>query len=186
AGFDLCYRVKTPDNSAGHTSSLHVNLSLLGQFRLTEMQGASAAFEKTAEVIGFYDRQGKKALLLDLWLLALGLTPLSSTAECWEDRPSMRLLPIGLGRRLLVALLRPLGTGCDSHYCRHWDGEMQVWRQVGKHRIRLAPGIEWQAQSLAEIKPEIGVQRMRMDCFGQIWEAVLENTSWVSDNASVQ
>ncbi len=186
AGLSLRYRIKTPENGAGNTACLNVNLSLLGQFRLTETQGASAAFEKTAAVIGFYDRQGKTALLLDLWLLALGLTPLSSTAECWEDRPSMRLLPIGLGRRLLVALLHPLGTGCDSHYCRHWDAEMQVWRQEGKHRIRLAPGIAWQAHTLAEIKPGVGVRRMRMDCFGQTWEAVLENAGWGLDQASGQ
>ena len=185
AGLSFRYRIKTPENGAGNTACLNVNLSLLGQFRLTETQGASAAFEKTAAVIGFYDRQGKTALLLDLWLLALGLTPLSSSAECWSDRPSMRLLPIGWGRHLLAALLRPLGTGCDSHYCRHWDEEMQVWRQQGEHRIHLAPGIVWQAHTLAEIKPGVGVRRMRLDCFGQIWEAVLENTSWVSDKQAV-
>ena len=161
---------------------MRIELSLLGQFRLVGNHGASAAFEKTSAVIGFYDRQGKADPLLDLWLLALGLTPLSINAESWSDRPAMRLLPLGIGRRILAALLRPLGTGCDSRYCRHWDETLQVWRQEGVHCIHLAPGIEWRATTLALIQPELGVRRLRLDCFGQSWEAVLENTSWVSHN----
>lgn len=184
AGRSFGYRLKTPENPDGEdkNSGLHIELSLLGQFRLVGNHGASAAFEKTPAVIGFYDRQGKADPLLDLWLLALGLTPLSNAAEYWCDRPAMRLLPLGLGRRILAALLRPLGTSCDSRYCRYWDEALQAWRQEGDHCIRLAPGIEWQATTLALIQPEFGVRRLQLDCFGQSWEAVLENTDWVSHN----
>jgi len=184
AGRSFGYRIKTPKkpDEGYKKSDLRIELSLLGQFRLVGNHGASTAFEKTPAVIGFYDRQGKADPLLDLWLLALGLTPLSINAESWSDRPAMRLLPLGLGRRILAALLRPLGTGCDSRYCRHWDETLQVWRQEGVHCIHLASGIEWRATTQALIQPELGVRYMRLDCFGQYWEAVLENTSWVSHN----
>jgi hypothetical protein len=124
-------------------------------------------------VLGFYDRQGSRDPLLDLWLLALGLTPLSAAADRWGDRPPMRLLPLGLGRRLLGALLRPLGGYCDSRYQRGWDDAVHAWRQDGEHRIRLMPGIEWRASTSAWIEPGQGVQRLRLDMFGRCWHAEL-------------
>jgi urea transporter len=181
-GCRLAYRLQTPAQAAAKLSCLQVGLTLLGQFRLSGSYGASVAFEKNQAVIGFYDRQGQADPLLDIWLLALGLTPMSSAAESWRDRPAMRLLPLGWSRQLLAGLLRPLGTGCDSYYSRHWDDSAQVWRQRGEHSIRLAPGIAWQASTWAEIKPGTGVRYLRLDYLGNTWEAVLEHVGWVSDN----
>jgi hypothetical protein len=179
-GRRFSYRFKTPTGHIGLASSLRVELTLLGQFRLAGRAGASAAFEKTSAVIGFYDRQGRPDPLLDLWLLGVGLTPLSSAAERWRDRPSLRLLPLSGGQRFLAGLLRPLGAGCDSQYSRRWDETAQAWRQEGDHRIRLAPGIEWRARTQAVIEPDSGVRYLRLDCFGKTWEAALENTGWGS------
>ena len=182
AGRRLSYRLQTVAHGEAQTASLRVELTLLGQFRLAT-QRASAAFEKTPAVIGFYDRQGQADPLLGLWLLALGLTPFSSAAGHWADRPPLGWLPLGWHQRCLAALLRPLGAGCDSQYRRHWDEAAQLWRQQGEHRVRLAPGIEWRADTQADIEPGTGVRRLRLDGFGQTWEAVLDGTGWISDQA---
>lgn len=172
-GRRFAYQFRLPDASNTETSYLQTELTLLGQPRLVSAGGASAAYEEAQVVLGFYDRQGRRDPLLDLWLLALGLTPLSAAADRWVDRPSMRLLPLGLGRRLLAALLRPLGGYCDSRYRRQWDDAVHAWRQDGEHRARLMPGIEWLASTSAWIEPGQGVRRLRLDMFGRCWHAEL-------------
>ncbi len=173
-GRQFAYRLRIPGASNTKTHELRTELTLLGQPRLVGAGGASAAYEEAQVVLGLYDRQGSRDPLLDLWLLALGLTPLSAAADRWGDRPSMRLLPLGLGRRLLGALLRPLGGYCDSRYRRGWDDAVHAWRQDGEHSIRLMPGIEWRASTSAWIEPGQGVRRLRLDMFGRCWHAELE------------
>lgn len=168
----------------GAVAFLRGELTLLGQSRLVAASGASAAFEETAAVIGFYDRQGPRDALLDLWVLAIGLSPLCAAADQWYDRPAMRLLPLGPVRRLLAAVLRPLGGGCDSRYRRSWDGAAQAWRQDGEHGVRLAPGIAWRARTSAWIAPGRGVRRLEMEVFGKRWEAELDSVATV-DGAAV-
>jgi hypothetical protein len=172
-GRSFAYRLRLPGASSTQDGSLRTELTLLGQPRLVGAGGASAAYEEAPVVLGLYDRQGSRDALLDLWMLALGLTPLSAAADGWGDRPSMRLLPLGPGRRLLGALLRPLGGYCDSRYRRGWDDSVHAWRQDGEHCIRLMPGIEWRASTSAWIEPGRGVRRLRLDMFGRCWQAEL-------------
>jgi urea transporter len=171
-GHTLSYRLQCGD--ANELRHLRTELSLLGQSRMTGAGGASAAYEETPAVLGFYDRNTRKDPMLDLWILALGLTPLSVAADHWSDHPAMRLLPLGPWRSVLAALLRPLGASCDSGYQRRWDNTSNSWLQEGAHRIRLAPGIEWPATTAAWIEPNQGVRRLRLDMFGKRWEAEME------------
>lgn len=170
-GRSLAYRLSGANGS--ELCHLRTQLTLLGQPRLIGDNGSSAAYEETPVVLGFYDRKGAADAMLDLWQLALGLTPLSAAAEHWGDRPSMHLLPLGSGRRLLAALLRPLGTGCDGRYRRRWDDAAQSWRQEGEFCLHPAPGIRWRATTAAWIDPSRGVRRLRLEMFGKLLEAEL-------------
>ena len=169
----LTYRL----SRSGHENenvTLRAMLTLLGQSRLTTDRGASAAYEETTAVLGFYDRNARPDPMLDLWLLAVGLTPFSAIADQWSDRPPARLLPLSAGQRLLCGVLHPLGTSCDSTYRRRWDEASGAWLQEGWHLLRLAPGLDWRCETKAWIVPEVGVQRLRMDASEISWEAELQ------------
>ena len=182
AGRVLNYRLRHRDGTPESVGRLRSEMTLLGQSRVATSTLASAAFEETPAVQGYYDRQGPRDALLDLWLLALGLTPLSAAADRWQDRPPVRLLPIGPIGRCLIALLRPLGAGCESRYRRTWDDTTHSWRQDGDHRFRLLPwlpasigcSLQWRARTRAWIEPGRGVSRLRFMMAGLRYEAVLE------------
>jgi murein DD-endopeptidase MepM/ murein hydrolase activator NlpD len=166
-------------DGASRACVFKAELTLLGQQRIAVTGGrgaavsvASAAFQDTSAVVGYYDRAGGGCLALDMWLLALGLTPLSTAANRWRDRPSLSLLPLRAHERLLVALLRPLGGGCNSHYERCWDQATQSWLQKGVHELRLLPGLVWRARTQAWIAPGLGVLRIRLQVRHGQWELV--------------
>lgn len=172
----LAYRLRTPGETTAF-ATLSAKLTLLGQTRLETARGASAAYVETAAVLGFYDRNARRDPLLDLWLLALGLTPLSAVADEWRDRPPARLLPLTPAQRLLYTLLHPLGTGCDSVYRRRWIEAEGAWLQEGRHVLRLAPGLAWHCETQAWIVPGEGVRRLRMEMAGKHWEAALDHAA---------
>ena len=184
-GGTLAYRLSGPNaGQSARRAELHSERTLLGQSRLSCATGASAAFEETPYVVGYFDRQGGRDRLLDLWLLCLGLTPLSTAATLWRDRPALALLPLGPLRRAAAALVRPLGAGCESTYRRQWDEAGHAWRQDGEHAFSPLPGIRWRAETSAWIAPGRGVTRMRMQMFGRCWEAQLEETAHAISNSN--
>ena len=172
-GQTLRYRLRHLETACVQT--LRTELTLLGQSRWTAENGASIAYEESDMVLGFYDRTGKRDAMLDMWALALGLTPLSAAADRWQDSPALRLLPLNIVQRLLVALLHPLGAGCVSHYRRTWDETAYAWRQEGQHCFHLMFGIKWCANTVAFISPNQGVTRLSLQFGKQKWEAQLEN-----------
>lgn len=177
-GMVLGYRMTGSDaGQLGRRAELRSVRTLLGQPRLSSSSGASAALEETPYVVGYFDRQGGRDRLLDLWLLCLGLTPLSTAAHAWRDRPALALLPLGPLRAAMAALARPLGAGCESTYRRQWDDAEHAWRQDGQHRFSPVPGVTWRAATSAWIAPGRGVTRLQMQMFGRLWEAVLEETA---------
>lgn len=160
---------------------LKVELTLLGQFRITSDSGASAAFEESSGLLAFYDRQGSKDVFFDMWLLAVGLTPLSSSALQWLDQPAARMLPLHWWQRALL-VLRPVGGALRSRYERSWDQRSEHWRQNGFHILRLAPGLSVQAATSATLNKLSGCTSLSMNAAGQQWEAVLEATGLSADN----
>ncbi|MDT3737727.1 MAG: urea transporter [Denitratisoma sp.] len=154
--------------------SMRAITTLTGQTRIETSNGASAAYQETAAVLGFYDRNAKHDPMLDLWLLAVGLTPYSAIAEHWSDRPPARLLPLPPVPRLLDALLHPLGAACSSEYRRWWDEAAGAWLQEGVHKLHLGPGAEWQCRTTAWIMPGVCVRKLRMESSSTSWEAELE------------
>jgi len=161
--------------------SFKVELTLLGQFRLATDSGASVAFEENSGLLAFYDRQGGHDALLDMWILAMGLTPLTTSAARWRDQPSARLLPLPLGQALLLKL-RPLACGLNSQYHRRWDARNACWRQQGYHELKLLPGLTSQAKTQANISPYNGITEISMHAAGQQWLAQLEATGVRADH----
>ncbi len=167
----LHYRLRRNGETCGTSQPLRNELTLLGQSRWHVANGASVACEETPMVSGCYDRTGKADALLDMWVLALGLTPFSAAADRWQDRPALRLLPLNFLQRALVAVLHPLEEGCVSHYRRSWEEQSGCWKQEGQHCFRLVPGITWCADTTAWIAPGKGVQRLSLRFGRQYWEA---------------
>jgi murein DD-endopeptidase MepM/ murein hydrolase activator NlpD len=158
----------------GHSSEhrLKVEVTLLGQFRVVTNDGASAAFESRNGTLAFYDRAGRRNAFLDLWLLALGLTPLSSVPERWEDSPPLALLPSSLSSRLWWALIRPLGAGIASRYERGWSDDSRCWLQKGTHEF-AATGSRRLAETTAKITPENGCIQLEIQSKGRRLSAEL-------------
>jgi urea transporter len=177
----LAYRFRRASGDPWLQRRLRVELTLLGQFRLVSDSGASVAFEETPAVLACYDRQGGTDDFLDMWLLAMGLTPLSAAAQYWTDRPPARLLPLGWWQRLLIAA-HPLGPALSSRYERTWDKVADCWRQQGTHEFGIGSFVVARAISVSMISPFAGCSAVALDTGNERWEAVLESTSQVADN----
>jgi len=179
-GRRLTYRVEGPGLPPDRETSLQVELTLLGQFRLVSDSGASAAFEENNGVLAFYDRQGPRDGFLDIWLLANGLTPLSESAVSWQDAPSARLLPLGLLPRAILWFLHPLGQGLDSRYRRQLDPGHGLWHQQGQHELRLG-GRVLRAETESLIDHEQGFHTISCHFGSQRWQAQLTELGLAGD-----
>jgi len=125
----------------GRITRLEVQLDLLGQFWLESDSGARVALIENAELLAAFDRQGPADPLLDLWILALGLTPFYTLEGSWSDRPPANLL----GHHRWTPNLH-------SHYHRELlpDGQ---WLQVGRHGI---------FHTRATLHPRLGCTRLEL------------------------
>jgi len=139
---------------------LDVRLNLLGELRLHGRNGASAAVIRRDELLALHDRQGPDDALLDLWMLAMGLTPFCEGDLEWQDAPSMHLLPMRRRDRWLAALRWPMGTGLESRYRRTWRGDH--WEQHGAHVLATPFGGALRAETVARIDPHLGCREMRL------------------------
>lgn len=159
---------------------LRVELTLLGQFRLRSDSGASAAFAELNGVLAFYDRQGPRDRLLDLWLLANGLTPLADQAHRWHDAPAASLLPLGPLQRAWLWLWRPLGCGLQTDYRRAWDEAAGIWCQQGEHHLRVGT-LALEAHTESRFDPALGCTQMTLTTDGRRWHAELLDTGLSGD-----
>jgi len=177
----LYFRFRSTSNGEWLIRSLKVELTLLGQFRLVSDYGASVAFEESQELLAFYDRQGNQDIFLDMWILGMGLTPFTSNASQWQDKPPARLLPLPLWQSMILKL-RPLGAALQSRYRRHWDSRGDRWQQQGSHKLQLLPGLSVQATTTATLSPVTGCSALAMQAAGRQWEAELQATGLSADN----
>lgn len=179
-GRQFSYRVSSSQSDQEYHRELTVELTLLGQFRLTSETHASAAFEETNGVLAFYDRKGPKDILLDMWVLANGLTPLTEIAHQWRDAPSATLLPLTFSQRLLLNLFKPLGCGLESEYQREWDQDKSVWKQSGTHTLTIGAN-KHVAETLSIIDPELGCRDITLNFEGNSWHAELSEKGLIED-----
>ena len=180
-GRQFDYRLSSSEHDTVLNRKLSVELTLLGQFRLTgEATRASAAFEENNGVLAFFDRKGPKDALLDMWVLANGLTPLTEIAHQWQDAPSCRLLPLTITQYLLLQVFKPLGCGLHSEYRRYWDTQQSCWIQSGSHVLKLG-GTSHAAETVSIIDPELGCKDITLNFNGKSWHAELSETGLAED-----
>jgi urea transporter len=184
-GRKLSYLYGSNKSRKKNTGSLTVILTLLGQFRLHSESGASAAFEENNGVLAFYDRKGPKDLLLDMWVLANGLTPLTKNAHHWRDAPSALLLPMSMLEKLWLYILRPLGCGLSSLYTRDWDNEKSNWVQKANHTLQLG-SLSKQAETISIFDPVVGCKDLYLKCGELNWHAELSETGMIEDQGIPQ
>ncbi|MGD8569596.1 MAG: urea transporter [Gammaproteobacteria bacterium] len=177
----LYFRFRATDDDDWSQRTLKVELTLLGQFRLVSDSGASVAFEETQGLLAFYDRQGGNDILLDMWLLGMGLTPLSNNAVQWQDKPPARFLPLRRWQWMLMKM-RPLEAALNSRYQRHWYSQNGIWQQHGRHELKLFPGLSVHVTTLATLSPQTGCTALSIQAAGQHWEAELHATGLIADN----
>ncbi len=177
-GRQFHYRYRQ-DQGKWVSQCLTVTIGLLGELRLSSESGASVRFMEEGGVLYFFERSAGDDILLDLWLLALGLTPLSDRAIEWRDAPSDRLLPLNTLWRCLRGIMRPLGGGLESHYQRYdKDG---IWLQQGRHQLILWSTIQQAATTEAVIHPQQGCVRLMLKSEYCVVEAELEKISTIED-----
>jgi len=179
-GRTLRYRVTGTQFDEPLTRELSVELTLLGEFRLCSESGASAAIEEGTGVFALYDRVGAREPLLDMWLLGVGMCPLSSRAQSWRDAPAAKWLPLSLRQRLWLQMWRPLGAGLKSHYRRSWDSNAEVWTQEGEHRLRLGMQV-WTADTRVLISPSFGCVVLELQFGKRSWRAELRDVGQIAD-----
>jgi len=184
-GRQLNYRLSSNFSNNTETRKLTVELTLLGQFRLSSETQASSAFEENNGVLAFYDRKGSKDILLNMWILANGLTPLTEMAHQWRDSPSAKLLPLSIFQQLVLTLLKPLGCGLNSQYTRKWDNEKSVWIQQGKHQLNVSL-INGIAHTISIIDPVTGINDITLNFNGKSWHAELIDVGLISDKGIPQ
>lgn len=176
-GRKLCYSIESSEDKIKERQ-FHVEVTITGQYRLVSGSHASAAFEENNGVLAFYDRVGPKDKVLDAWLLANGLTPLTDQATTWSDAPSIHLFPFSLLQRIWINLKYPLGDGLDSQYKREWDEANNVWIQAGEHKIT---NTSWLVKTTAIISPEQGCTEFSLVDENQVIQARLTDIGLLSD-----
>jgi len=161
-----------------------VKLTLNGQFRLHSDRGASVAFSETSGMLSFYDREGQHDPFLDMWLLAVGVTPLVEGQGMhtlyWEDSPAMQLFPRKLWQRFILALRHPLGAGLQSHYSRQLSkfGERS---QHGEHQLTLPFFKNQSVTTQAVLSDTYGIRVVSMTDGKTHWHAELQSSGVIAD-----
>ncbi len=159
---------------------LSVELTLLGEFILKSDKHAESNFIETEDLLAFYDRKGRKDKFLDMWLLAVGVTPFSAQALHWVDSQSYKLLPLKPWQHALINLSHPLGTGLNSHYQRHYDTESHQWYQTGEHKLELGL-ITIHAHTELNIDTKNNRIQLSMQCMNEQWQATLQDVEQIGD-----
>ncbi|MDP2809789.1 MAG: M23 family metallopeptidase, partial [Rhodocyclaceae bacterium] len=162
-----------------HSWTAETTLTLAGQLRLTAAR-ASLAVVPGPHAFAVYDRQGRADPWLDLFALALGLTPLAE-ARNWGDAPPARFFPATFAARVALWLGRPLGCALTSRYRRERLSDLDIWRQHGRHELQVMPGWREAFETEADIAPATGIVRIVGRRGDQIMEMRLATVAQTPD-----
>jgi hypothetical protein len=162
-----------------HAWTAEMTLTLAGQLRLTAAR-ASLAVVPGPHAFALYDRQGRTDPWLDLFALALGLTPLAE-ARSWSDAPPARFFPASLVARVALWIGRPLGCALNSGYRRERLTDADLWRQQGRHELEVMPGWREVFETEADIAPSAGIVRIAGRGGGQVMEMRLASVAQTPD-----
>ena len=163
---------------------VEVGLDLNGQFYLRGRESARVSFLSSEDLIACFDRQGARDLLLDTFIMSLGLTPLLEGAVSWQDLLPTRLLPVNGLSTIVWSIFKPFEPGLRFHYQRHWDPGTHTWIQKGRNRTKLLFGlVYWTIESEARICESLGVVSLQLRVNGKpILKAALAGYGLREDN----
>ena len=176
----LCYNFYTQDSKEPAPVQLSVTLSLLGEFRLQSDSGASIAFQEANGMLAFFDRTGPRDKLLDMWTLAMGITPFSNEIDQWNDSPSASLIPLSISNNFIYKALFPLGTGLQSTYNRSYNKTEKTWLQQGRHELKLGLSTIT-VETIAKLTPSKGCEYLELKFNDEYWTAKLHDIGQVAD-----
>jgi hypothetical protein len=177
-GRQLGFEVRD-DTNRPRAWGVETTLTLAGQLRLTGKR-ASLAAVAGPHAFALYERQGRADPWLDLFALALGLTPLAE-AQDWNDAPPARLFPATFAARAALWLGRPLGCALSSRYHRERLADLDIWRQRGRHELQVAPRWREVFETEADIAPSGGIVRILGRGAGRVMEMRLTTLAQTSD-----
>lgn len=176
----LSYYFYTGNSKEPTSIQLSVTLSLLGEFRLRSDSGANIAFQEANGMIAFFDRIGPPDQFLDMWALAMGITPFSDEIDQWNDSPSASLIPLSVLNNLIYKTLFPLGTGLRSIYSRNYNRTDKTWQQQGQHTLQLGIN-KITAETRAKLTPNKGCEFLELKIDDNYWTAELHDIGQVAD-----
>ena len=134
-GFPVGRRVIFALDQGGSSQlrTLQVGLDLAGQFWLEGLNGARVALYQDERVLTCFERNRIEDDLLDLFTLALGVTPLAGEARSWVDSPPSRLLPGSFWS----------WSACGHSTYQREERSPSCWHQVGCHRHHAGGKVVW-------------------------------------------
>jgi hypothetical protein len=139
---------------------VHCEVNVSGHLQLVSSKGARCFVESTWAVFSCFERNDVPDVSFDMWLLGCGYTPASMQVAHWAERCTpARLLPDALAR-LWAVVAWPLAAFATSRYQRHWDMQVQGWRQTAVHTQRVT-GLQARVDAL--LMPQLGCTAMAVE-----------------------
>ena len=182
-GKQLLYRFKRNDEE-WDTRILNVTVDLSGRFCLESNLGAKTCFIEDYQMLSFYERNHIEDDFLDMFVLALSVTPFGQENLKWRDKPSKTFLS-----RSLVSSINRLrwfwihSEGLTSDYQRNWDENQAVWKQTSKHTLGSSKHILINTDVL--IKPNIACTKLTLNDKNNKWVAEL-HTYGINDDVGIK
>lgn len=144
------------------STTLDVVLDLYGQFWLVSNTGACAAFSVTDDLVAFYHRSGPDDLVLDAFLLAVGLSPLIEGSASWSDLVPRQTLPANIFVQFYNNLLNPFNSCVENRLERNWEPLRNTWNQSATQTLKLPLGKKLQYLTRARLCESLGLVELEM------------------------
>jgi len=149
--FDTTYKGKE------EVSIFDVILDPSGQFYLVSNKGAYVAFSITDDLVAFWNRQGPQDIVLDAFILSIGLSPLIEGQANWCDLVPRHLLPAGYFTQTFNQLLNPFNSCSRSKLERIWEPLKNMWSQTATQKIKSWSGGTITYTSTAKLCESLGL-----------------------------
>ena len=182
-GKQLLYRFKR-NNEEWETRILNVTVDPTGRFCLESNLGAKTCFIEDQQMLSFYERNHVEDDFLDMFVLALSVTPFGEESLKWRDRPSKTFLSHSLvssAQRLHWFWIH--SKDLTSDYYRTWDDDQSVWQQRAKHT--LGNGKQVSITTNVLIKPNIACTKLSLNDKNNKWLAEL-HTFGINDDVGIK